>query len=85
MLTVKIITANGNEWLIEATEVTRTLPDYQTTAPTAAETVWLHRTNGEIHPITEGSVFVMNESGKTVARYSPNAAPQEAVEPKMAA
>jgi hypothetical protein len=63
MLTVRIITANGFEKVLEVTEV-EYFPPRKDNEPAQ---LFLHPC-GEC--IIEGNVYVMNESGKTIASYN---------------
>lgn len=76
MLTVKHIHALGDEAIIEVSRVRFTpgtpaweSPDGQTGCSATAATVWVHDSKGTEVPLTGGTVFVMNEAGKTVSRY----------------
>ncbi len=61
MMTVKHITLSGEEFVYPTTHVNFT-PN--------SNTLWRYEEDGRAHPFDEGSVFVMNEHGKTVARYT---------------
>ena len=68
MLTVKVQYPSGNDWLIEATEVTLTPGGDGTPQPRPI--VWVKRPDKpEIEQIDEGSVYVMNGAGNTVSVY----------------
>ena len=34
-----------------------------------SDVLWIERADGSLHEISDGSVYVMNPAGKTVARY----------------
>lgn len=68
MMTVKHITLSGAETLFQ-TKQARFTPAKQGESDVAPPTVWFEAENGAELPLTGGTVFVMNDSGKTVARY----------------
>lgn len=77
MMTVKHITLSGEEFVYDTTHV-NFVPasvfngaNYAQTAssPPARDTLWRYDADGRAHDLTGGTVFVMNEHGKTVARY----------------
>lgn len=75
MLTVKHISLSGEE-MIYPTPLANYTPDFNknivgaSPRPHTPETVWIDQHNdGSRQPLTGGTVFVMNEHGKTVARY----------------
>lgn len=72
MMTLKHITLKGEEFVYPTTHVNYVPVGSngyagQDTPPT---TLWRYDPEGSAAPITEGSVYVMNEHGKTVARYT---------------
>lgn len=70
MLTVKHVHASGNESIHIAREVRYdcgSAPDSITDAPT----LWIDTPSGDTQALGSwGTFFVMNEAGKTVARYN---------------
>lgn len=68
MLTIKQITSSGEEYIHEAEDVTFTPASAKRIAP-AENSVWYKARDGRLREIISGSVFVMNEHGKTVAKY----------------
>ena len=74
MMTIKHITISGEESIYPADSVrfTAANPSEFDHVPS---TVWRYDSSGESHPHTGGTVFVMNEHGKTVARYDLGASP----------
>lgn len=72
MMTIKQILSSGEEFVYPSTHVNY-VPQGSTgyagvdVPPT---TLWRYDAEGSAIPMTEGSLFVMNEHGKTVARYS---------------
>ncbi len=76
MMTIKHVTALGNESVIETDEESYTPADSpQTfdilgTARTSTGTDWWRSApTAELVPIRDGDVYVMNGHGSTVARY----------------
>jgi len=73
MLTVKHIRLSGEEALYETPTARYTPgPDEQKAGAGSTNdpaTVWITKRDGFDFPLTGGTVFVMNEAGKTVARY----------------
>lgn len=78
MFTIKQISISGEECIFRATAVRYTPGGYRdpsmasgTPPPSATPaTVWIDE-----RPLTGGTVFVMNEAGKTVSRYDLGASP----------
>ena len=73
MLTVNIKNGN-NEEIVEAEEVTSYI-DPIVKSNTGEEYVELRMPGGVFRTIRYGDVYVMNSSGKTIARYSLSPAP----------
>ncbi|QDP48439.1 MAG: hypothetical protein Tp118SUR00d2C21406231_55 [Prokaryotic dsDNA virus sp.] len=70
--TVKICEFNGGETVMPAQciEALPKTPDKQSETPQAIHLILIHIDDSEPpHEITEGKVYIMNEAGKTVARY----------------
>ena len=83
MLTVRHIHLNGGEDIILVYSV-RFAPGYggegqraqMSNEPSAPDTLWINIVVGQSEePLTGGTVFVMNDMGKTVARYYLGASP----------
>jgi hypothetical protein len=73
MFTVKVITENGNEQVLDAHSVLATASERLTSdSPYAIESVWFQTSEGaEIEISGEGAtVYVMNDKGATVSKYS---------------
>ena len=73
MFTVKHIRIGGDEDILEASTV-RFSPGFgevdAVSGSNVPSTVWISiRDGGDERPLTGGTVFVMNEAGKTVSRY----------------
>jgi len=75
MMTVKHITLSGEEF-VYATSHVNFVPatalqgaNYASGSAAVPDTVWRYDADGVARPITGGTVFVMNEHGKTVSRY----------------
>lgn len=66
MLTVKHVEPTGHETIHEATDVSSAPADR---FGEAVNRVFYTRANSEVEGITSGTVYVMNEAGKTVAVY----------------
>lgn len=72
MMTIKHITLSGEEFVFPATRINY-VPLSATTLAGRDEppaTLWHYNAEGSATPITGGSVYVMNEHGRTVARYT---------------
>jgi len=69
MMTVKHITLSGEEFLYPTSEVnfTPAVPSLGDVDP--APTVWVYGADDRARPLTGGTVYVMNDHGKTVCRY----------------
>jgi len=80
MFTIRHIHIGGDEELLQVDFVRYTpasKPPVTSNEPSQSpETVWVveHEMSGE-RPLTGGTIFVMNEAGKTVARYDIGASP----------
>lgn len=72
MMTIKHITLSGEEFIYATTHV-NLVPvaarEKPVGGPTTSDIVWHYDADGRSHPLQGGTVFVMNEHGKTVARY----------------
>lgn len=72
MMTVKHILQTGAEYVYGTSHV-NFVPSGavkgNSGAPTPPDTVWRYDADGRAHPLTGGTVYVMNEHGKTVSRY----------------
>lgn len=69
MLTVKHIGLSGEEMLY-TTPVVNYVPGTDKSPIGDPATVWIEPDkSGARYPLTGGTVFVMNEAGRTVARY----------------
>lgn len=70
MMTVKHITLSGEEFLYPTTSVNYT-PGRDNLPPASSDpaTLWIYDADDRAKPLTGGTCFVMNEHGKTVARY----------------
>lgn len=72
MMTIKHITPSGAEFVFPATRINY-VPLDATRLKGRDEppaTLWHYNAEGSAVPITDGSVYVMNEHGRTVARYT---------------
>lgn len=72
MMTIKHITLSGEEFVYQTTHV-----NYVPLGAIAIKgrdeppaTIWHYNAEGSAAPITDGSVFIMNDHGRTVARYT---------------
>ena len=70
MLTVKHITPRNHECIYMAERVLFQPEILSDTDDAAPATVWHTDKAGQTHPITDGSVYIMNDAGSTVAKYS---------------
>jgi hypothetical protein len=68
MFTIKHIRLSGEEDLYTS-PTARYSPGIDNGTTGAPATVWYTKADGFEHPLTGGTVFVMNDAGKTVARY----------------
>lgn len=72
MLTIKHISLSGEEMLYTS-PIANYVPSRATERVGDPATVWIepgsHVTAGTRYPLTGGTIFVMNDHGKTVARY----------------
>jgi hypothetical protein len=72
MMTIKHMTLSGEEFIYPTSHVNlvpaaaREKPEG---GPTPADILWRYDADGRSHPIHSGTCFVMNDHGKTVARY----------------
>lgn len=67
MMTVKHITLSGEEFVFATTHV-NFIPGSAKHHVTTKASLWWYDESGS-HELDDGSVYVMNEHGKTVARY----------------
>jgi hypothetical protein len=68
MLSVKHITLSGNETIRLASKVEFVNTASKQCAP-AHDTLWVHLPDGNLIELEGGTVFVMNDIGKTISRY----------------
>lgn len=71
MLTIKHITPSNEEFVYPTTHV-NFVPQDAKAAVTGFDSLWRYDNDGRAHEIVDGVAYVMNESGKTVARYHLN-------------
>lgn len=80
MMTVKHITLSGEEYIYPTTHV-NFVPDAALNQVVnqvgGKDTVWLYPPDHPAQPLNGGTVFVMNEHGKTVSRYDLGALAEE--------
>lgn len=72
MMTIKHITLSGEEFVFPTTRINY-VPIGAVVVKGRDEppaTLWHYNAEGGATPITSGSVYVMNEHGRTVARYT---------------
>lgn len=69
MMSVKHVTESGEEFVYPTTHVNFVPAAAKNCAP-AWDSVWRYDGDGRSHEMSEGNVYVMNEMGRTVARYS---------------
>lgn len=74
MLTVKIIKPDSSEWIHEAFSVSQNTPE-QSASKHASVSCFL--TDKTCLDVYAGTVYVMNENGKTVANYDLGNPPME--------
>lgn len=76
MMTIKHCDLSGEEFVYPTTHINFVPAAVKNCAPTTSS-VWRYDEDGRAYEIDSGSVFVMNEHGRTVARYNISAnAPQ---------
>jgi hypothetical protein len=68
MLTVRHIYASGHEEIHLTNRVS--FQPFSAEGGSPPKTVFWERQDGSTVPLTDGSVYVMNDLGKTVAKYS---------------
>lgn len=68
MMTIKHKT-DTNEEFVYATSHVNFVPSSAKNCGPSHDSLWRYDNDGRAHEITAGTVFVMNEHGKTVARY----------------
>jgi len=71
MMTVKHIALSGEEFVYPTTHVNfvpGAIQDKEPGKPAPRDAVWFYA-DGQASPLIGGTVFVMNDHGKTVARY----------------
>lgn len=78
MMTVKQVTSSGDS-LFEALEVT--YHEDRETVP--RQVMYLRPSDKSWHCLTEGSIYVMNDHGKTVSSYGLNESSKDAVGQKQ--
>lgn len=76
MLTVKHITLSGEEFVYPTPSV-NFVPDRARSQASGSDSLWIYEPDGRPRELTGGTVFVMNERGKTVSRYDLGASPVE--------
>ncbi|RVG88687.1 hypothetical protein [Sinorhizobium meliloti] len=77
MMTVKHIDNSGEEFVYPTTHVNFIPAAIKPPASSVSASVWRYAEDGRAYEIDNGSVYVMNEHGRTVARYMLSAnAPQ---------
>lgn len=72
MMTIKHITPSGEEFVYPATHVNYVPADaaeHFPGNPAPCTSLWRYDADGRAHQVLGGTAFVMNEHGKTVARY----------------
>lgn len=72
MMTVKHITISGEEFVYPTTHVNfvpGSVQDKEPGKPAPRDAVWYYNADGKASQLIGGTVFVMNDHGKTVARY----------------
>jgi hypothetical protein len=70
MFTVKHISPSGGETIIEANGDVMFHPyDGANSVPPSEAHVYVPTADGEIQPLYEGTIYVMNRFGTTVAKY----------------
>lgn len=69
MMTIKHVDLTGEEFVYPTTHINY-VPAAVKPCTTATPSVWRYDDDGRAYEIDNGSVFVMNEHGRTVARYS---------------
>lgn len=72
MMTIKHISISGEERLFEAKSV-------RLSSNETPETVWFTTPDGKQEPLTGGTVYVMNDNGKTVSRFDIGASPEPSI------
>lgn len=68
MMTIKHVDARGQEYVYPTTHVNFVPADAKNCAP-ADSSLWRYDEDGRAYEISTGRAYVMNEHGKTVARY----------------
>lgn len=68
MMTVKHITLSGEE-SVYPTNWVNYVPASALNDRDAVDTIWIYTADTPAQPLTGGTVYVMNEHGKTVSRY----------------
>jgi hypothetical protein len=68
MLTVKHIAVSGEE-MIYPTPRVNFVPSTAKEAASNGDSLWIYDETGRAHELYGGTVYVMNENGKTVSRY----------------
>lgn len=70
MMTVKHIAMSGEEYIYPTSHVNYVPVSALANQRDAVDTLWLYPPDQPAQPLTGGTVFVMNEHGKTVSKYS---------------
>lgn len=68
MMTVKHVTLCGEEFVYPTTHINFVPASSKNCAP-ATSSLWRYDSEGRAYEIDEGMTYLMNEHGKTVARY----------------
>lgn len=69
MMTIKHIDLSGKEFVYPTTHI-NFVPGDRNGTTTTSPIVWRYDEEGCAHEIDNGTVYVMNEHGRTVARYN---------------
>jgi hypothetical protein len=68
MMTIKHVDLHGEEFVYPTTHINFVPASAKNCAP-ASDSLWRYDEEGRASEITDGRAYVMNEHGKTVARY----------------
>jgi hypothetical protein len=68
MMTIKHVDISGEEFVYPTTHI-NFIPGAAKNCVVATSSVWRYDEDGRAFEIDNGSVFLMNEHGRTVARY----------------
>ena len=69
MMTIKHVARSGEEYVYATSHVNFVPTSALGLGSTTPDTLWHYGSEGDAQPITDGTVFVMNEHGKTVSKY----------------